>query len=284
MKLLMTLLVRDEADILRENLEFHLAHGVDEFIVMDNLSVDGTTAIAKEYERAGVLRLFAQPADDYAQGRWVTEMARRAATDVRADWVINCDADEFWCPATGSLKDALGAIDPSAIAISADRTNFLPRPDTGEPFWRRMDVRHAVSTNLLGQPLPAKVAHRGRRDITVLQGNHGVAAGGARLAALPAPITILHFPLRSPEQFANKIAKGGAAYARNTELDLGIGGTWRELYERYRRGELDVIFTAECRSEAEIVRGLASGELVHDTRLVQALDRLGIDAQPGVFR
>lgn len=284
MKLLMTLLVRDEADILRENLEFHLAHGVDEFIVMDNLSLDGTTAIAEEYERAGVLRLVPQPADDYAQGRWVTEMARRAASDLGADWVINCDADEFWCPATGSLKDTLAAINPGAPAISAERTNFVPRPDTGEPFWRRMDVRRAVSTNLLGQPLPAKVAHRGRQDILVAQGNHSVEAAGACLPAVHAPVTILHFPLRTPEQFANKIARGGAAYARNTELDPGIGSTWRELHERYCRGELDAVYDAERLSEAEIARGLASGDLVHDRRLVEALDRLGIDAQPEVFR
>ncbi|HEY8764567.1 MAG TPA: glycosyltransferase family 2 protein [Solirubrobacteraceae bacterium] len=53
MKLVMTLLVRDEEDILRENLDFHLAAGVDEVILMDNRSVDGTAAIAREYERAG---------------------------------------------------------------------------------------------------------------------------------------------------------------------------------------------------------------------------------------
>lgn len=56
MKVVMTLLVRDEEDILRENLEFHLARGVDEIILMDNLSADGSASIAREYERAGVLR------------------------------------------------------------------------------------------------------------------------------------------------------------------------------------------------------------------------------------
>ena len=42
MKLVMTLLVRDEQDIVRENLDFHLAQGVDQVIVTDNGSEDAT--------------------------------------------------------------------------------------------------------------------------------------------------------------------------------------------------------------------------------------------------
>jgi hypothetical protein len=33
MKVVMTLLVRDEEDILRENIDFHLKQGVDHFII-----------------------------------------------------------------------------------------------------------------------------------------------------------------------------------------------------------------------------------------------------------
>lgn len=37
-KVVMTLLIRDEEDILEANLAFHLAQGVERFIVMDHLS------------------------------------------------------------------------------------------------------------------------------------------------------------------------------------------------------------------------------------------------------
>ncbi len=271
MKVVMTLLVRDEQDILRENLEFHLAHGVDEVILMDNLSVDGTAEIAREYERAGKLVYLFQPRDDYSQGRWVTRMARHASRRLGADWVIHSDADEFWRPHTGSIKDVLRAVESRVGAIAVERTNFAPRPDDGDPFWRRMDVRYARSVNALGDPLPPKVAHRGHDRVAIAQGNHSISIGAEPVKCGNAAMTILHFPIRSRAQFSNKIVKGGAAYERNTELGPGVGSTWRSLYRLHLAGRLDEVFSKEVLSENEIARGLADGTLVRDERLKTAL-------------
>src|SRR3954453_12487381 len=104
MKLVMTLLVRDEEDIVADNLDFHLAQGVDEVIVTDNGSEDATLEILRPYEERGVAKDINEPSDDYSQGRWVPRMARMAATELGADWVINNDADEFWWPRNGTLK------------------------------------------------------------------------------------------------------------------------------------------------------------------------------------
>jgi Glycosyl transferase family 2 len=271
MKLVMTLLVRDEEDILRENLEFHLAQGVDEFIVMDNLSVDATPEIAREYERAGRVHYLRQTNDDYAQGRWVTQMARRAALELGADWVINNDADEFWYPHAGSLKDVFASTAPEIGAVFAERVNFVPRMRNGSPFWRLMDVRQSASLNALGEPLPGKAAHRGRPDVVVGQGNHRVTAGGIDVPAAAAPITILHFPVRSQSQLVNKIAKGGAAYARNTEFPTAVGGAWRYLYDLYLHGRLEGWYAEQVFSDDAIAAGLANGTLFHDERLRRTL-------------
>ncbi len=271
MKLVMTLLVRDEQDILRENLDFHLANGVDEIILMDNRSVDGTADIAREYERAGYLHYMFQPQDDYSQGRWVTQMARRAVDELHADWVINNDADEFWWPRAGSLKEALASLGSEPIAATVERSNFVTRVDNGQPFWQRMDVRSVVSVNALGEPLPGKAAHRAVRDVVVAQGNHYVFVGGELPPSAAAPITILHFPVRSRAQFYNKIVKGGAAYARNTELPYGYGMAWRRLYQLHLEGRLDEAYDSALLTDEQIAVGLAAGELVRDQRLIDAL-------------
>jgi hypothetical protein len=56
MKIVMTLLLRDEEDIIRENLDFHYNQDVDFIIATDNLSVDGTKGILLEYQQQGRLK------------------------------------------------------------------------------------------------------------------------------------------------------------------------------------------------------------------------------------
>jgi len=54
MTLVMTLKVRDEEDVIEDNLRFHRALGVDFFVVMENGSVDRTPEILARYQEAGL--------------------------------------------------------------------------------------------------------------------------------------------------------------------------------------------------------------------------------------
>ena len=269
MRLVMTLLVRDEEDILAANLDFHRAAGVDHVIATDNLSEDATPDILERYAAEGWLTWRRETDDDYSQHRWVTRMAREAAADHGADWVINNDADEFWMPASGpgDLKAVLAQVPPEVGGLKVPRVEFLTRPDGPEPFHDRLTVRFADSIKPDGKRLLPKVLHRGDADVEVVQGNHD--ASGPLLGPIrdTDQLLTLHAPNRSYRQLANKIEKGGRAYANNQELPQRMGKRWRMLYERYQAGTLEDWYREQILTEKQVAEGLADGTYVVDERL-----------------
>jgi hypothetical protein len=273
--LVMTLLVRDEEDIIAANIDYHRSQGVDFFIVMDNLSTDGTAEILKSYERMGILHYILQPDDDYSQGRWVTAMARMASVRYGAKWVINNDADEFWWPVRdGYLRELLLNMPEAYNVVEARRHNFVPVTDASNVFYESMIYRQSDSVNPLGQPLSPKVCHRGLEDVVVDQGNHRVS-GFEPLNVYPQGIEILHFPFRTLRQYENKIIKGGEAYRRNTELHPETGCTWRRMYETYRRqGRLPDHVRSQIKHAVEIEKELRNGFIVEDQRLRNYMARI----------
>lgn len=272
-KLIMTLLVRDEEDIIKENIDFHLSQGVDFFIVTDNLSQDSTPQILDEYIKRGVLHYIHEERDNYNQHEWVTKMTRMASIEYEADWVINNDADEFWWPKTDSLKDFFKIVPDEFNLVEAKRHNFVAVKDSGK-FYNRMIYKEINSTNHLGLPLTSKVAHRANPNVQVHQGNH-------RVSGLPKPaqweggIEIFHFPIRTYEQFLNKIKKGGAAYERNQILKKSIGKTWRKLYKNYKREKnLKSFYEDHYYDDEQIKKGINANNLIKDTRLKNHLTDL----------
>ena len=255
----MTLLARDEADIVDAWLDFHLNAGADFVIATDNRSRDGTTEILERYAREGHVHLIREQGEDLRQDEWVTRMARLAATDFGADWVVNSDADEFWWPRGESLRDVLAAVPDRYGTVSAFLRVFVPRPGDG-PFAERMTVRFSPLAPIndpasLYKPI-RKVIHRAHPEIRLTRGNHALV--GSPFAPLRGwfPVEVFHFPLRTAEQTAHKaylqgnafeqhIDRAPTAYHRNmfaalhdgrigdyygslvvddTELDLGDGG------------------------------------------------------------
>ncbi len=266
-KLILTLLVRDEEDIIKENILFHLNKGVDHVIATDNRSVDGTTDILREFEKQGVLDYIDEPDDDYSQWKWVTRMAKIAAVKHKADWVINADADEFWFPTKGNLKNELSGIDENVSIVEVKRNDFVALSHLERKFYEKMIYKKSNSLNALGIPVGGKVCHRAFDDVVVKQGNHDLAKPKNLKRIVTKKIEILHFPLRSYKQFENKIKLGGAAYERNQELKKDLGDCWRKLYSDYKNNELYKYFQSSTVNSKEIHLKIQARELLVDERL-----------------
>ena len=267
MKIVMTLLVRDEEDIIDAVLEYHRAQGVDFFVVTDNLSVDGTVDYLRRREKEGFLRLLHEGEDDYSQSTWVTRMARMAYCEFGADWVINNDADEFWWPVRGTLRTTLKGVPEESGIVVAERMNFVPLSNADGPFYNSMIVREAVSATVLGKPLPPKVCHRGSGEVVVAQGNHAATGTGRDEVVTKGLIEILHFPTRSYSQLLSKTVNTGRAYGRNAKFHKLVGATSRHMYRIYEEGGLPEYWEEAALTEEQVEKGVREGVMVVDTRL-----------------
>jgi Glycosyl transferase family 2 len=275
-KLVMTLLARDEADIVDAQVAYHLHAGVDHVIAMDNRSSDGTTELLERYERAGCLTLLREPRDDMRQDEWVTRMARLAATEHAADWVINADADEFWWPRGGSLKDVVATVPDRYGVVRGCWRHFLPRPDDGAFFAERMTVRLATpaapgdkETIFHGHQ---KVAHRAHDEVEIERGNHNAEAPGLEPLRAWHPLEVLHFSFRSVAQLERKVHGG---WLRSPGYEPT--GHRIVLDEAFRSGRLEAYYASFAVDDDALAEGLAKGTLAVDTRLRDALRALRAD-------
>jgi hypothetical protein len=273
MKLVMTLLARDEADAVDSWLDFHLNAGADFVIATDNRSEDGTTDVLERYAREGHVHLIREPGEDLRQNEWVTRMARLAATDFAADWVINSDADEFWWPRGASLRDVLAAISPRYGTVGAFLRVFVPRPDGPGPFFERMTVRFSALAPIndpasLYKPI-RKVIHRAHPQIEVTRGNHALV--NSPFAPLRGwfPVEVFHFPIRSLAQTEHKAELQGTAF--ETYIARPPTAYHARMFDALKTGALADYYESLVVGDAEVDQGVAEGRLVVDTRLRNAL-------------
>jgi Glycosyl transferase family 2 len=270
LKLVMTLVARDEADVLDAHIAFHLNAGVDFVIATDHASTDGTSDILESYVRDGYLRRLSVRGDA-GDADWRANMARLAIDEYGADWVIDSEADEFWMPRAEGLKDVLVAIPPRYGAVQALVRIFTPRPDGGRLFAERMTARfvhpevpHDPSVGRLDWAL--RPLHRASAGMLLGVDRETALDGRVPLRAW-YPIEVLCFPLRSPEQAERRAnMRAGPPTPRS--------GVENELFHARAGGR-----HAECWSELvlgdeALAQGLADGSLVLDERLRDALRSL----------
>jgi hypothetical protein len=286
-KVVMTLLVRDERDIVEDHLAFHLGAGVDELIVTDHASSDGTEDVLARYARdgRGRVRVLREPEGPFRQREWVTRMARLAASEHGADWVINSDVDEFWWPRGGSLADVLASIPRRYGLVQSFVRHFVPVPDDGRSFAERMTLRLAAQAPINDPRSPwrpfRKVIHRGHPGAEVVEGSHSI--GGTELVTMRGwyPVEVLHFPIRTAAQLDRKGRVWGSAVEKfyaGEEVVPGPGAAYHALaYEDSARGASAAVFDELVATDAARAAAVAAGLLVEDARVRDALRRLADD-------
>ncbi len=276
-RLVMTLLVRNEADVIEGNLRFHLDHGVDFIVVTDNGSSDGTTEILEEYAKKGVVHLIHEPSRVFQQLAWVNKMGRKACSKFAADMVFHADADELWHPASGSLKREL-FVKQNVDVLSVPVRNMMMAYKGGAERFPH-DIAYEVSHPII-KPLrkvmsevdqqsfflyryPNKVIYKTHKGyVDAVQGNHDINPTwrSPKLRKKPSTdIEVLHFPARGFEQFCQKIINNGEGLEN---LDLHIGSNAKQAwhakrwYALYKHGKLTEEYARLHNLDAYLLKGI----------------------------
>lgn len=264
MKIVMTILVRNEDDIIRENIEYHLNNGVDHFIITDHHSTDNTPNILREYEKKGVVEFLVETSNEHHQALWVSEMARKAYEKYGADWVINNDADEFWVPQKGNIKDFFESIDDDVYKLHVSRFDFFYNPYRDIKFYDAMLFREFVKKW-------TKCCHRGVSDIVVEVGNHDANSKSMqeKYRALEniIDLIIFHFPVRTRERYMKKMIEGTASVMNTPGIPSEMFFHWKRALQYISENRFDDYIKEYSKTIDEINDGIRNWKIVFDDRI-----------------
>ncbi len=270
----MTLVVRDEADIIAANLDYHLAQGVDAIIVTDHGSTRRHNRNSRKLcarpgrtrdsatRRSGITRAVASP-------RWQSLPASAFA----ADWIIHTDADEFWWAGRRLAARRLRC-DPGRVWRATGMASLqLPASARRRSGPSRTGLSYAtrsLSTGS-GNPLEPKVAppprpgrrHRSRQSLLV----------GGTLKQLPHADMLEIFIFR-PAVGRSSSARSSSLGTATSKLDRSHQRSARDqlaMLEIHRRGELAQRYAYMIPAPEQLAHGLEEKRYVVDRRLQQFL-------------
>jgi hypothetical protein len=283
MILAVTLMVRDEADVITAWLDHHVAQGFDVFVITDNGSVDGTTALLQAFaERDDVtVDLRHDPVHRKQQGTVVTGMARDAATVHHADWVVNADADEFIVPVDRSrtVRQVFEQLDPAVGAFFVPVVNLTgAMAESGAGIerlhWRdERSVEELRAAGLIAPP-SANTVHVGDPSVVVVQGNHRASVANGAPVPPALALEVLHLPWRSWDQYAHRVEVSGRAYEENPALTPSPRHHGMRDHRRLLEGVLRPVFALRFVTDAEA----AAGPFTRDDTVAEVLRRAGSSA------
>ncbi|WP_455217823.1 glycosyltransferase family 2 protein [Kaarinaea lacus] len=260
-RLVMTILVKNEIDILEDNIRTHAQLGIDSFLVMDNGSTDGTREMLASLANEFDLHIIDNPEQEYQQREWMTRLAFRARDTLGADWVVSNDADEFWIPKSGSLKKGL---DRKGSVITVRRHNMVLDERSvaeGLPYWSSTlrvinPIYYSKQVQLEVDNISIPLAKISPKVIVNPHGLFRIKGGNHRAKHVmrlvnqrnSEEITVHHFPIRSYEQFERNVRNRQPLLAKGARM----GDHYRRWVRQYEQGKLEEEFSRFVMTDQDV--------------------------------
>jgi glycosyltransferase involved in cell wall biosynthesis len=271
-------IVRNEVDIIGLNILHHLSLGLDEILIVDNGSSDGTTRVLQQLGMDGRIK-WSRNAGPYRQPEIFTDLAREAYRR-GADWVLPIDADEFWDATNRDLREVLERSNAGALRVQI--VNFIQRreqrntsplalvhmtrraPQPIGPVECCQDLVESHQIAYVEMMYPSKWISRACSTSEIKAGNHSVT-GVEGACEDTDMIVCLHAPLRARSILDAKADTG----RRADEAGYPPGEMWHlRRWDRLRdEGALEAEWSANSYARNHIDVYGTQRPLVFDSRL-----------------
>ena len=222
LKIVATILAKDEEDIIASTIEHHLKQGVWKIIFTDNNSSDNTRKIAASYPE--VVEIIDEPGDDHNQSLWVTRMAQ-IACKFKPDWIVHLDADEHW--------SGLMNLSEIMTSVAGCRRMYLHPPINWN--FKLSEMKNYLDFDKIQIEQECKIAHRPDSKFIIEHGNHGAKRDEfGEAVQFTDKVWRHHYPIRSYEQWERK-SKGHEALKRRG----AVCKRWQMWHEFSESGNLE---------------------------------------------
>jgi hypothetical protein len=227
-KVALTLLLQSVPEELDAYLEFHRRAGVDVVLVGGPGASVAAADVLDRHERDGFVRRIETAASQ-------TELARVAAGELGAEWVIPSTVEEVWWPRGESLKDVLAVIPQRYGVVQALVRTFLPNAEKeGQTAFESRVVR----TSLLGPdgsggaPLDQLLRPIYRASASMTLDPQDWTLGGRRVPLRAwYPIEVFHYSANGADALGQReldamLAEGTLVVDTRLRDVLGAGDAW----------------------------------------------------------
>jgi hypothetical protein len=285
----------DQADILRDFLDWHLALGVDLIVAIDGGSTDASTDILDEYAKTG--RVVWQPLPDRDLNKFALadELMRLARDRYGADWIILCDVDEFICTTGDDFRAVLAESEASGVAQLKlpRRTMTGPPLRPGQRATQALTLRidrtvEATRDQYLSGDLPVPFVFIEVGPHLVVRASAIDAYGpGAHVATMMwgrsetnEKLYILHYAIRAFESLQKKVENTKAWLAVNQQLPPLWGWHWRRWIRLNDAGRLREDYDAQFVSAERAQQLIREGTCVVDQSVADWIEEKEARSRP----